>query len=348
MITARESAEASVQAFTDEQFAQRTFARVKWKILPLLMICYVLALIDRNVIGFAKLGFMVDLGFREVVYGIGAGIFFVGYILFEIPSNLMLQRIGFRKTVLRIMIMWGLACAAFAMMTSETMFYTLRFMLGVAEAGFFPGVLLFLTLWIPRNRRASVTAMFMAAIPISGMIGGPLAGEMAGMKGGAEFVGTSISSNGDQDQAAFHAQWDPLKADNPHWKLIDAHRGYHLFDIRRDGIDARVRVVDTVGAGDGFAASRSGPTVPVAPASARVWQAPHPAEAKTCLPTAVFTGVVGAAAPSSARSTQKASATKATAPATGIHQCVRPVCRRLKKSRAHAPIAIRAIRTNQA
>lgn len=176
MITARESAEASVQAFTDEQLAQRTFARVKWKILPLLMICYVLALIDRNVIGFAKLGFMVDLGFREVVYGIGAGIFFVGYILFEIPSNLMLQRIGFRKTVLRIMIMWGLACAAFAMMTSETMFYTLRFMLGVAEAGFFPGVLLFLTLWIPRNRRASVTAMFMAAIPISGMIGGPLAG----------------------------------------------------------------------------------------------------------------------------------------------------------------------------
>lgn len=176
MITARESAPPQVKALTDEQFAQQTFAKVKWKILPLLMICYILALIDRNVIGFAKLGFMHDLGFREVVFGIGAGVFFVGYILFEIPSNLMLQRIGFRKTVLRIMIMWGLACAAFAMMNSEATFYVLRFILGVAEAGFFPGVLLFLTLWVPRTRRASVTAMFMAALPISGMIGGPLAG----------------------------------------------------------------------------------------------------------------------------------------------------------------------------
>jgi len=176
MITARDSAEASIKALTDEQFAQQTFSKVKWKILPLLMVCYVLALIDRNVIGFARLGFMQDLGFREVVYGMGAGIFFVGYILFEIPSNLMLQRIGFRKTVLRIMLMWGVACAAFSMMNSEVMFYVLRFALGVAEAGFFPGVLLYLTFWVPRHRRASVTAMFMAAIPISGMIGGPLAG----------------------------------------------------------------------------------------------------------------------------------------------------------------------------
>lgn len=176
MITARDSADTGIQTVTDEQFAHRTFARVKWKILPLLMICYVLALIDRNVIGFAKLGFMKDLGFGETVFGIGAGVFFVGYILFEIPSNLMLQRIGFRKTALRIMLMWGLACAAFSMMHNEMVFYVLRFILGVAEAGFFPGVLLFLTLWIPRNRRASVTAMFMAAIPISGMIGGPLAG----------------------------------------------------------------------------------------------------------------------------------------------------------------------------
>lgn len=176
MITARQSAEIHVPLRNDEAFAQRTFAKVKWKILPLLMICYVLALVDRNVIGFARLGFMSDLGFREVVYGIGAGIFFVGYILFEIPSNLMLQRIGFRKTVLRIMLMWGLACASFSMMSSETMFYVLRFALGVAEAGFFPGVLLYLTLWIPRARRASVTALFMAAIPISGMLSGPLAG----------------------------------------------------------------------------------------------------------------------------------------------------------------------------
>ncbi|PVZ10520.1 MULTISPECIES: MFS transporter [unclassified Pseudomonas] len=176
MITARDSADTGIQTVTDEQFANRTFARVKWKILPLLMICYVLALIDRNVIGFAKLGFMKDLGFGETVFGIGAGVFFVGYILFEIPSNLMLQRIGFRKTALRIMLMWGLACAAFSLMHNEMVFYVLRFILGVAEAGFFPGVLLFLTLWIPRNRRASVTAMFMAAIPISGMIGGPLAG----------------------------------------------------------------------------------------------------------------------------------------------------------------------------
>lgn len=178
MNTVRQDAKIGTAVETEAQFADRTFARVKWKILPLLIICYVLALIDRNVIGFARLGFMHDLGFNEVVYGIGAGIFFIGYILFEIPSNLMLQRIGFRKTVLRIMVLWGLACAAFALMDSQTEFYIFRFLLGAAEAGFFPGVLLFLTLWVPRHRRASVTALFMAALPLAGILGGPFAGSI--------------------------------------------------------------------------------------------------------------------------------------------------------------------------
>lgn len=176
MNTVSQDVKISAPLETDEQFASRTFAKVKWKILPLLITCYVLALIDRNVIGFARLGFMHDLSFSEVVYGVGAGIFFIGYILFEIPSNLMLQRIGFRKTVLRIMVLWGLACGAFAMMDSQTEFYIFRFMLGAAEAGFFPGVLLYITLWVPRHRRASMTAMFMAALPLAGILGGPLAG----------------------------------------------------------------------------------------------------------------------------------------------------------------------------
>lgn len=178
MSTVRQDVKISTAVETEEQFANRTFAKVKWKILPLLIICYVLALIDRNVIGFARLGFMQDLSFSEVVYGIGAGIFFIGYILFEIPSNLMLQRIGFRKTVLRIMLLWGIACACFSLMSTQTEFYIFRFLLGAAEAGFFPGVLMFLTLWVPRHRRASVTAMFMAALPLAGVLGGPLAGSI--------------------------------------------------------------------------------------------------------------------------------------------------------------------------
>lgn len=164
--------------------------KVAFRILPFLVLAYVVAFIDRANIGFGKLGFTTDLGFNETIYGIGAGIFYLGYILLEVPSNLYLNKIGVRKTFLRIMVLWGLACAALAFMTQPSHFYILRFLLGAAEAGLFPGVLLYLTFWVPRATRARVTAIFMASIPIAGMLGGPLAGflmhamdDVGGMQG---------------------------------------------------------------------------------------------------------------------------------------------------------------------
>ncbi|HCH0556962.1 TPA: MFS transporter [Pseudomonas aeruginosa] len=176
---------SSATGVAEPSLADATYRKIKWRILPLIMLCYTVALIDRNVIGFARLDFMHQLGFNEVMYGIGTGMFFIGYFVFEVPSNLWLQKIGVRLTFLRIMILWGLACAAFAMMTSPTEFYLYRFLLGAAEAGFFPGVLLYITFWIPKARRASVTALFMAALPIAGMLGGPLAGTIMRLFDGA-------------------------------------------------------------------------------------------------------------------------------------------------------------------
>ena len=117
-----------------------------------------------------------DLGFSETIYGLGAGMFFIGYLLFEVPSNVILHRVGARLWIGRIMISWGLVSAAFMFVTSPTMFYALRFLLGVAEAGFYPGIILYLTYWFPSYRRARVIALFMTAIPVSGILGGPLSG----------------------------------------------------------------------------------------------------------------------------------------------------------------------------
>ncbi|MCP5145953.1 MAG: MFS transporter [Gammaproteobacteria bacterium] len=144
--------------------------------MPFLIVCYVIAFIDRSNIGFAKLQFTGDLGFSESIYGFGAGIFYIGYIFLEIPSNLHLSRHGVRKTLLRIMVLWGLCCAGLAFMATPGHYYGLRFLLGAAEAGLFPGILLYMTYWVPASRRARFTALFMASIPISGTIGGPVAG----------------------------------------------------------------------------------------------------------------------------------------------------------------------------
>ena len=152
------------------------YRRIAWRILPLLMMCYVLAYIDRTNIGIAKLDFTRTLGFSETVYGVGASVFYLGYILFEIPSNLYLARVGMRRTLLRIMILWGVSCAAMALMTLPWHYYGLRILLGIGEAGLAPGVFLYITFWIPAVRRARFTALFMASVPLSGMIGGPLAG----------------------------------------------------------------------------------------------------------------------------------------------------------------------------
>jgi MFS family permease len=156
--------------------AHDVYAKIKWRILPFLIVCYVVAFIDRTNIGIAKLGFTHDLSFDEGVYGFGAGIFYLGYILLEIPSNLYLSRLGIRKTLMRIMLLWGACCSALALMATASEYYLLRFLLGAAEAGLFPGILLYVTFWIPAARRARITALFMAAIPIAGILGGPLAG----------------------------------------------------------------------------------------------------------------------------------------------------------------------------
>jgi len=160
------------------------YRKVTWRLLPFLMSCYVVAYLDRVNIGFAKLQMLGDLGFSETIYGLGAGMFFIGYFLFEVPSNMLLHRIGARIWIGRIMISWGLVSAAFMFVSTPWMFYALRFLLGVAEAGFYPGIILYLTYWYPSDRRARVIALFMTAIPLSGIFGGPLSGWIMATLGG--------------------------------------------------------------------------------------------------------------------------------------------------------------------
>jgi MFS family permease len=153
-----------------------TYAKVTLRLLPFLFICYVAAYLDRVNIGFAKLQMLSDLHFSEAVYGLGAGVFFIGYFLFEVPSNMLLHRLGARLWISRIMVSWALVSAATMLVTTPTAFYVLRFLLGVAEAGFFPGIVLYLTYWYPSARRGRMNALFMTGIPIAGVLGGPLSG----------------------------------------------------------------------------------------------------------------------------------------------------------------------------
>src|SRR5262245_1350608 len=163
------------------------YARVTRRLIPLLFACYVAAYLDRVNVGFAKLQMLSDLRFSETVYGLGAGIFFIGYFLFEIPSNIILHRVGARLWIARVMQTWAVISAAMLFVTAPAGFYILRFLLGVAEAGFFPGVILYLTYWYPAERRASIVALFMTGIPVAGVIGGPVSGwilkTMAGVRG---------------------------------------------------------------------------------------------------------------------------------------------------------------------
>ena len=153
-----------------------TYSKVTWRLVPFLFLCYVVAYLDRVNVGFAKLQMLNDLKFSETIYGIGAGIFFVGYFLFEVPSNIILSRTGARVWLARIMVTWGLVSSAMMFVTSPTMFYVMRFVLGAAEAGFFPGIILYLTYWYPARRRARIVALFMTAIALAGVVGGPLSG----------------------------------------------------------------------------------------------------------------------------------------------------------------------------
>ncbi|NMM10453.1 MAG: MFS transporter [Polaromonas sp.] len=175
--------------FQSKESAAETavYAKVTWRLVPFLFLCYIVAYLDRVNVGFAKLQMLSDLKFSESVYGFGAGIFFIGYFLFEVPSNIILQKVGARLWIARIMISWGVISGAMMFVTSEWTFYVMRFLLGLAEAGFFPGIILYLTYWYPSERRGKITALFMTAVPLSGVIGGPLSGwilqNMAGTLG---------------------------------------------------------------------------------------------------------------------------------------------------------------------
>jgi MFS transporter, ACS family, tartrate transporter len=162
---------------------QRTMARVSARLVPFLIVCYFIAYLDRVNVSFAALTMNKDIGLSASAYGLGAGIFFLAYAVFEVPSNLLLAHFGARRWIARIMFTWGIMSGAMALIGGETGFYVVRFLLGAAEAGFFPGMIFFLTLWFPAAYRARVIGYFMAAIPLSTVIGAPVSGALLGLDG---------------------------------------------------------------------------------------------------------------------------------------------------------------------
>jgi ACS family tartrate transporter-like MFS transporter len=162
---------------------QRTIAKVRKRLVPFLILCYFVAYLDRVNVGFAALTMNKDLGLSASAYGFAAGVFFLAYFLFEVPSNLFLARVGARKWIARIMFTWGVVSGATAFVGGETGFIVIRVLLGIAEAGFFPGIIFYLTLWFPAVYRARIIGSFMAAIPLSTVIGAPVSGLLLGMDG---------------------------------------------------------------------------------------------------------------------------------------------------------------------
>ena len=165
------------------ELEQRVLKKLTWRIIPFVMLLYFIAYLDRVNIGFAALTMNDDIGLTATAFGFGAGIFFIGYFLFEVPSNLILNRVGARIWIARIMVTWGIISGAMALVEGPISFYVLRFLLGAAEAGFFPGIILYLSFWFPARHRAGVTAFFMAAVPISIAIGSPISGALLTMDG---------------------------------------------------------------------------------------------------------------------------------------------------------------------
>ncbi|HET9594304.1 MAG TPA: MFS transporter [Anaeromyxobacteraceae bacterium] len=162
---------------------QRTLRRISWRIVPFICLLYFVAFIDRVNIGFAALTMNRDVGLSPAAFGFGAGIFFVGYFLFEVPSNLVLEKVGARLWIARVMVTWGLVSGAMAFVKGPVSFYVLRFLLGAAEAGFFPGIILYLSYWFPARHRAGVTALFMAAAPVSTALGSPVSAALLELHG---------------------------------------------------------------------------------------------------------------------------------------------------------------------
>ena len=167
-----------------------THSTITWRLMPLLLVCYLFAHLDRINIGFAKVQMSTDLHFSDTVYGFGAGLFFIAYAMFGVPSNMALDRVGPRRWIATLMVVWGALSTSMLLVETSTGFYVLRFLLGVAEAGFFPGILVYLNRWYPARRRAQITALFAIAVPMAGVVGGPLSGgilelfhDAAGLRG---------------------------------------------------------------------------------------------------------------------------------------------------------------------
>ena len=167
----RANAEGSPSTLLD-----RTYAKISWRLLPFLLLTFLMAWIDRNNVGMAKLQMLDELKMSDAAFGFGAGIFYAGYLLFEVPSNLVLQRIGARKTLSRITISWGIVSVLMMFVTTPMGFYVARFLLGACEAGLVPGLVFYLTEWFPKDRRSKAIAIYTCAAPISGIIGNPIAG----------------------------------------------------------------------------------------------------------------------------------------------------------------------------
>ena len=167
----------------------RLYRKVTVRLITLFFLCYFAAYLDRINIGLAKLQMLDALGFSDSIYGLGAGLFFAGYIAFEIPSNLILQKVGAKVWIARVMITWGILSGATMLVKTPVQFYIVRFLLGVAEAGFVPGVLLYLSQWFPYNRRARVVALFMIGIPLSSLIGNPISGWLMNVMDGVRGLG---------------------------------------------------------------------------------------------------------------------------------------------------------------
>ena len=167
----------------DMDIEKRTLRKITWRIVPFIMILYLIAYIDRVNIGFAAITMKEDLGFTASILGFGAGIFFLGYFLFEVPSNIILHKVGARIWIARVMVTWGIIAGGMAFVESSTSFYVMRFLLGVAEAGFFPGIILYLSYWFPARNRAGVIALFMAAAPIATASGSPISAALLEMHG---------------------------------------------------------------------------------------------------------------------------------------------------------------------
>lgn len=222
-----------------------TYRKVTVRLIPFLVVLFILAWIDRVNIGFAKLQMLQDLHFSEAVYGLGAGIFFIGYFLFEVPSNLLLEKIGARATLARITILWGLTSMAMIFVHTATSFYILRFLLGAFEAGFFPGVVLYLTYWFPSARRARINGLFMTSFAIAGIIGNPIAGLI--MKATADLGGLAnwewlfLFEGLPSVIAGFVVlAYLPKKPDDAKW-LTDAERSIVQAEVAKDAADPAKR-----------------------------------------------------------------------------------------------------------